>query len=246
MAAFSSRGPAKDDIGGRYKPDVVAPGTSILSTHSRDAQIGSFWGKSEDELYAFEGGTSMATPLVAGCVAVVRQYFQSKHNHSPSAALVKAMLINGAEPIIGQYTPPETAGIPDFSQGFGRVNLAKTIGSYADNEQVSFKDENTELDTGEEETIEVNITSEGMTLKVTLVWTDPHGKALQNDLDLIVRTEGQERHGNMSSSSTEFDRHNNVEQVIWENVPQEKIEIVVSAYRVTKEPQSYALVWRLS
>jgi hypothetical protein len=34
MVAFSSRGPTLE---GRFKPDVVAPGTSILSTHSRHA-----------------------------------------------------------------------------------------------------------------------------------------------------------------------------------------------------------------
>lgn len=245
VAAFSGRGPARDDQDGRYKPDLVAPGTSILSALSRDASIGGFWGKSDDQLYAFEGGTSMATPLVAGCAAVVREYFQKICNHQPSAALVKAMLINGAKRLSGQYNPPETSGIPDFSQGFGRVDLAATVGLFAENEQVNFRDESTQLDTEEEEVTEVNLTSASRILKVTLVWTDPPAKALQNDLDLIVRADGQERHGNIDSSSMEFDRQNNVEQVIWENVPSGKVEILVRAYRVTGVPQSYALVWRI-
>jgi serine protease AprX len=245
IAPFSGRGPAKDDQTGRYKPDLVAPGTSILSTLSRDAKSGAFWGKSEDQLYVFNGGTSMATPLVAGCAAVVREYFQKICNHQPSAALVKAALINGAKLLLGQQNPPETSGIPDVSQGFGRVDLAATVGSFAENEQVNFKDESTELDTGEEEVTEVNIPSTSKNLKVTLVWTDPPGKALQSDLDLIVRAGGQERHGNIDSSSTEFDRQNNVEQVVWKNVPSGKVEIVVHAYRVTSNPQTYALVWRI-
>lgn len=67
-----------------------------------------------------------------------------------------------------------------------------------------------------------------------------------NDLDLIVRTaDGQERHGNMPPSSTEFDRRNNVEQVVWSNVPAGKVEIVVRANRII-EAQSYALVVRIS
>src|SRR4029453_15593728 len=37
MAAFSSRGPTQER---RFKPDVVAPGTSILSAHSRSAPPG--------------------------------------------------------------------------------------------------------------------------------------------------------------------------------------------------------------
>ena len=40
LAAFSSRGPAND---GRRKPDVVAPGTNILSTRSQVAS-GTGWG----------------------------------------------------------------------------------------------------------------------------------------------------------------------------------------------------------
>src|SRR3954464_14137672 len=45
-----------------------------------------------------EGGTSMATPLVAGCAAIVRQYLRTQAHpiSKPSAALVKALLINAA------------------------------------------------------------------------------------------------------------------------------------------------------
>jgi serine protease AprX len=42
------------------------------------------------------GGTSMACPLVAGCAALVRQYFVDERDTSPSAALLKATLVNGA------------------------------------------------------------------------------------------------------------------------------------------------------
>jgi hypothetical protein len=54
MAAFSSRGPTQD---GRIKPDVVAPGTSILSALSRNAIGSSDWGTSSDPLFMFDGGT---------------------------------------------------------------------------------------------------------------------------------------------------------------------------------------------
>ncbi|MBW4500457.1 MAG: S8 family serine peptidase [Scytonema hyalinum WJT4-NPBG1] len=243
MAAFSSRGPTRNE---RIKPDVVAPGTAILSTRSRDAQIDSFFGTSTDPLYAFLPGTSMATPLVAGCAAVVREYFQTEQKQQPSAALVKAMLINGAKDIVGQYVPSETGEIPNFSEGFGRVDLAATVGPRGDNERVIFKDEATALDTGEEEKTEVEVSESDSLVKVTLVWTDFPGEALQNDLDLIVRTpDGQERHGNLPPSSTEFDRRNNVEQVVLTDVPAGKVEIVVRAYRIIS-PQSYALVVRIS
>ncbi|MBF2062912.1 MAG: S8 family serine peptidase [Calothrix sp. C42_A2020_038] len=243
MAAFSSRGPTQNE---RIKPDVVAPGTVILSTRSREANIPPFYGTSTDPLYAFLSGTSMATPLVAGCAAVVREYCQKKENqNNPSAALIKAMLINGAKDIVGQYVPSEAGDIPNFAEGFGRVDLAATVGPRGENERVIFKDENTTLDTLEEEKLEVEVTADSL-LKVTLVWTDFPGEALQNDLDLIVKTpDGQERHGNMPPSSLEFDRHNNVEQVIWANVPPPSVEVIVRAHRIT-QPQSYALVVRLS
>ncbi|TCW87448.1 flagellar hook-length control protein FliK [Burkholderia sp. SRS-46] len=242
MAAFSSRGPTANN---RIRPDVVAPGTAILSTRSRVAS-GNGWAPSGDPLYFYDGGTSMATPLVAGCAAVVRQYLKSRGIAQPSAALVKAMLINGATAIPGQYAPPEVGAPPDASQGFGRVDLAATVGPNAAGETVAFKDEAGTLDTGGEEHTAQAVDVDGRTLKVTLVWTDAPGEALQNDLDLIVRAaDGEERHGNMAPGSADFDRLNNVEQVIWAGVPKGDVEIVVRAFRVTT-PQNYALVVRLT
>ncbi|MBN1314009.1 MAG: S8 family serine peptidase, partial [Anaerolineales bacterium] len=63
MAAFSSRGPTQD---GRIKPDLVAPGTFIISTKSSvmdEEEDG--WGPLNDK-YFYMGGTSMSTPLAAG------------------------------------------------------------------------------------------------------------------------------------------------------------------------------------
>jgi len=224
MVAFSSRGPTTD---GRIKPDVVAPGSYILSTRSRDTSD-TGWAESADPLYFFIGGTSMATPLVAGCAAVVRQYLAAQRQiTTPSAALVKAMLINGAQDVVGQYVPSEAGGIPNNAEGFGRVDMAATL-----SESIQLRDEATALDAGDEETTTVTV-GEGASLKVTLVWTDRPGSTLQNDLDLIVRTaDGQERHGNVSPNSTAFDRDNNVEQVVWENVPAGDVDIIVRAHRI--------------
>jgi serine protease AprX len=241
MVGFSSRGPAANN---RIRPDVVAPGTAVLSTKSR-ASTDTGWGPSTDPDYFYDGGTSMATPLVAGCAAVVRQCLIADGVSCPSAALVKAMLINGATPIAGQYTPSEVGGPPDNNQGFGRVNLASTVGPRDAGCTVTYCDEATALVTGQSEQQTVTVVS-GAVIKVTLVWTDLAGEALQNDLDLNVTTpDGQEHHGNMADGVTDFDRTSNAEQVWTTAACDGDVQIVVSSYR-SVQPQSYALVVRVT
>ena len=242
LVAFSSRGPIRD---GRIKPDVVAPGTFILSTRSR-ATLSKGWGLSSDPLYMFEGGTSMATPLVAGCIANVRAFLRTSHGlKKPSAALLKALIINGAHDLAGQYVPSEAAGIPNSNEGFGRVDLQAVVGPYGARETLTFFDEAKALDTGEKTERSVTVPAGATLLKATLVWTDPPGEGLQSDLDLIVKTGGKERHGNMPAGAAGFDRTNNVEQVLWTNVPVGPATITVAAHRVTLGPQSFALVVRV-
>jgi serine protease AprX len=256
MAAFSARGPTKE---GRFKPDVVAPGTYILSTLSRAVASPGGWGTSSDPDFFWEGGTSMATPLVAGCTAVLRETLVKNGTASPSAALIKALLINGAVELPGQYAPSEAGPSPNNDSGFGRVDLAGSVIIPGPDADGGFG-EGGPLKQGEEDTIRVSVpeggrhrdgvagafAATGARLKVTLVWTDPPGAALQNDLDLIVRARnGDERHGNMGTSER-FDRANNVEQVVWDNVPPGDAEIVVRAFRITALPQPYAYAWRIS
>jgi serine protease AprX len=60
MANFSSRGPTPD---GLTKPDVVAPGVNIIAGRANGTSLGRVINRYYTEL----SGTSMATPLAAGC-----------------------------------------------------------------------------------------------------------------------------------------------------------------------------------
>jgi serine protease AprX len=258
LVAFSSRGPTRE---GRLKPDVVAPGTCILSTLSRAASASTTFGTSSDSLFFFDSGTSMATPLVAGSVAVLRETLVKNGTPDPSAALLKALLINGAVELLGQYTPSEAGPAPNNNSGWGRVNLAGSVIIPGRDADAGFG-EGDPLKQGDEDTITIEIPEApphhdstaadvapagvGVTFKITLVWSDPPGAMLQNDLDLIVRAaNGQERHGN-AGTSDKFDRQNNVEQVLWTGMPPGKAEVVIRAFRITRFPQPYAYAWRLS
>jgi serine protease AprX len=139
------------------------------------------------------GGTSMATPLVAGYCAVLRETLVKNGTPKPSAALIKALLINGAVELVGQYTPSEAGRSPNDASGWGRVDVANSIiiPSVAEDNDIlttddaGFRDEATPLDTFDEFVFKIPINGAGRTLKITLGWTDAAGAELQNDLDLI-------------------------------------------------------------
>ena len=171
-AVYSSRGPCQT---GRIKPDIAAPGSGVLSTRSLgvDYDYGIY-----DDYYAYDSGTSMACPLTAGAVTLVRQWlvekmgFEDTDEKRPTAALMKAVITGGAK---GTLTP-------NNEQGWGRVDLAETL--FPSNRAVKLIDripfkEGTNF-------VYVVETTNAAPIDVQLVWIDHPGTSLINDLDLIT------------------------------------------------------------
>jgi len=237
IAAFSSRGPTDD---GRIKPDIVAPGTFIASTKSSLADSDA-WGYI-DENYVYMGGTSMSTPITAGVAALVRQNYVDNLNTTPSAALIKATIINGAHDMApGQYgtgSEREINGCPDFSQGWGRLDVGKALYPAGERRVHFFEGQGIREGESYENKYYINNSSEP--LKVTLAWTDyPAGLSaavtLVNDLDLNVTGPGDTQY-------TEADHNNNVEQIVIQNPEKGLYTIRVKGFNIPQGPQPFALV----
>jgi subtilisin family serine protease len=237
MAAFSGRGPTLD---GRIKPDVVAPGSYILST--RSTQIaGNGWGAYSNGHYMYDGGTSMATPLVAGALGLLREYLRTKRGvASPSAALLKASLICGA---VRLPLPYVTAGaLADNHQGFGRVNIDNIV-SPAGGAQFGFQDAATGLSTGAVRTVAVTAVA-SRKLRVVLAYSDYPGRGLKNNLNLVLISPNGTRHvGNATGGQLTFDTRNNVEIVEVATPAAGAWRVQVIASNVPQGPQRYALAW---
>ncbi|MSR57211.1 MAG: peptidase S8 [Planctomycetaceae bacterium] len=109
IAGFSSEGPLRNK---QRKPDVTAPGAMIASCLSNDsaperAQI-------VDRQHFAEAGTSMASPFIAGVVALLLERNPALDPAAVKAALKKASKI-----------PGKAAGAFDPKWGFGLLNAAK-------------------------------------------------------------------------------------------------------------------------
>ncbi|MDE7063614.1 MAG: S8 family peptidase [Lachnospiraceae bacterium] len=97
MKGYSGRGPTGSCV---MKPEIVAPGTAIISC-GRNANS-----------YEVKSGTSMATPVVAGAIAVL---------------LEKRPRLKPAEVKLRLYETSVDIGKPRETQGWGRLDVMRLI-----------------------------------------------------------------------------------------------------------------------
>jgi len=237
--AFSSRGPTLDN---RVKPDVVAPGTYILSTRSTklppDFIAAAAYPPSSG--YFYMGGTSTAAPLTAGAVALIREFLRKKKGiANPTAALLKAALVAGAQRLPGYGN---AGSVCDYDQGFGRVNVDAILAPAAP--RVSrFADIVAGLKTGAAYSTPIKVNSTSANLRIVLAYSDFPGSNLINNLNLIVTSPtGSVYAGNQRIGGTPtVDTRNNVEVVEVKSPSVGTWTIQVVASSVPKGPQDFAL-----
>ncbi|HEU4412096.1 MAG TPA: S8 family serine peptidase [Polyangiaceae bacterium] len=248
MASFSSCGPTSD---GRVKPDVTIPGSGIISARS------DFSVTTNNCTTTSSSGTSMAAPAAAGLATLIRQYYtdgfyptgaaQLADRFTPSAALVKATLINSA-------TQMANAGaIPGNCQGWGRILLENSL-FFPGQARKLFAADDAGFPlggAGQQKTFTFSAQA-GEPLKVTLAWTDfPSTPAanpnLNNDLDLVVTGPTGTFRGNVFSGGASVaggsaDRKNNLEQVLINAPASGTYTVTVNAFNVPSGAQPFALV----
>eukprot|EP00520_Triparma_pacifica_P005907 CAMPEP_0118661860 /NCGR_PEP_ID=MMETSP0785-20121206/16513_1 /TAXON_ID=91992 /ORGANISM="Bolidomonas pacifica, Strain CCMP 1866" /LENGTH=871 /DNA_ID=CAMNT_0006555345 /DNA_START=294 /DNA_END=2909 /DNA_ORIENTATION=- len=267
LAYFSSRGPAYD---GRIKPDLVAPGFYIDSANSVTNPTDGHCTTTS------QAGTSMATPVTAGAAALVQQYFEdgfypkgvktAGDGFKPMGALVKAVLINGAQRILPSAGPNanfQGSGWPNMDQGHGVVELDATLnfndvftgqGLYARGDFNKMSE--TSFSTSSDPPVETKFKSTGVgcvsgedkDFRATLSWfdrpaTSSSSRSLVNDLDIVVT--GSDNSIYYPNGGTGRDNLNNVESVVF--TPTQGVEYTVkisvdSMDESDGQPQPYAYV----
>jgi subtilisin family serine protease len=175
IASFSSRGPTTD---GRVKPELVAKGTDQFSTFPNNG-------------YATAQGTSMSTPVVTGIAGILTQQYRKTFGKTPSAALLKTLLIAGADDL-------GNAG-PDYTYGFGLADAKASADLIRDDNGTGSRIRTGSVTAGQEIDFPITLAA-AQRFRVVLGWFDPEvlltpasedddplaDKTLVNDLDVRV------------------------------------------------------------
>ncbi|RFP64523.1 T9SS C-terminal target domain-containing protein [Hymenobacter lapidiphilus] len=217
---LSSRGPAAD---GRIKPELVAFG---------------------------DGGSSDAAALVSGISLLVQQAHQQRRGTLPTAALVRAALLNSADDV----------GRPqvDFVAGYGQADALGAVQTMLDGRFM----EGTAT-TGQERVFSITVPAGVHRLKITLAWTDPEAAAgtataLINDLDLTLRRTATSQQwlpwtlsayphrDSLARPARRRPNHrDNAEQITLDAPVAGTYELRVRGFAVPQGPQAFSVVYEL-
>ena len=212
----SSKGPAYD---GRVKPELVAYATT---------------------------GTSDAAAIISGASLLIQQKYKAEHGEIPSSALVKALLVAGADDV----------GRPnvDFESGFGNVNVYRSL-NILDSENFY----NDVISTDSEKRFEITVPENAAELRIVLSWNDPAANpgddvSLVNDLDLQASLNGTRYLPWVLDSRPEAieqpavrkrDSLNNIEMITVKDPQSGNMNISVLAEMLHTEEQEFSIAYEI-
>lgn len=148
VASYSARGNVGIGVEGqqgRFKPDLVAPGTFVWSARSKDWNLTNDFDPTDTNFfsmfnvlsnlnsisseYRYDTGTSFAAPGVSGMLALVQEFFSHRlpqdRRRNLSPALMKALMINASRSVNTAYDW-NMQGLVNY-QGWGLVDLRNLI-----------------------------------------------------------------------------------------------------------------------
>ena len=228
----SSRGPSSD---GRVKPDICANGRDQLSTN-------------ENNTYQVGGGTSAASPGIAGVFAQLYQAWKELNNDSLAPApLIKAALLNSAEDIGNPG--------PDFTYGWGRVNAYRAIKVLEDETW-----DTGVITNGATATHTITVPAGVTQLRAMVYWADPGGTpasapSLVNDINMTVTDPSAVNWNpwildptpnavNLNTPAVRgVDSLNNAEQVTIDNPAAGTYTVTLNGYAIPTSGVKYYVVW---
>lgn len=220
---------------------------NVLSPSSRGP---AYDGRIKPELVAFaQDGSSGAAAIVSGIALVLQQAYKEMNGDLPSAALLKAILLNSAQDV-------GPKGI-DFVSGFGAANAFKALLEITNAHFL-----NGNISNGIEDTFDLVVPPNITQLKITLAWNDPPAianapKALINDLDLELwlPSTGEvwqpwtlDHSANVDSLQLlpviKRDSLNNVEQISIDDPAAGIYKIKVKGFTLSSPSQSFSIAYQ--
>ena len=250
IAAFSSRGPA---VGGRVKPELVAPGSHVQATASTNFLFsgstvcggqendgnfpaGDAFYPSDQSVFTWSSGTSHAAPAVAGIASLYYYWLENTYQlDTPSPALMKAYLIAHTLYLTGARANDT---LPSNAQGYGLPDMSLGL----DNASRVFLDQQVIFgNSGDTWTKDIVAADPTKPLRIVLAYTDAPGalgsNPKVNDLNLRLDTTTDTYLGNhfqweWSIPDGEPDSNNNYEAIFLPMGETGTLALTVTAFNI--------------